>query len=224
MARVKDTAVVYGRVIDGLLEDVVRLGKVALDFGRVERITRHPDQGEPFPVPGPLETDTTHTVMLGLVACGLAERLYPTRLNIGRVAQYALVHDLVEVYAGDTNTLRMPTPASTAEKKAREEAAEVRLIEEFGVAFPWVTGHLSAYHDQVNREARFVRAVDKILPKITHLLNAARTIQEHGVTAEELRARYAAQGLEVARYAGEWPELLELRWAMVDRVVALVEQ
>jgi len=86
--------------------DVVRLGQLALAFGRVNRITRHEDGTTP-------ESDTDHTVMLGLIACALAERWYP-HLDRGLVAQYALVHDLVEVYAGDTPTLAIDAAGAAA--------------------------------------------------------------------------------------------------------------
>ena len=49
-------------------DGVIRLAGTALDFGRVERATCHQDGHTP-------EDDATHTVMLGLVACGLAARL-----------------------------------------------------------------------------------------------------------------------------------------------------
>jgi putative hydrolases of HD superfamily len=194
---------------------VVRLGALALAFGRVNRITFHPDGETP-------ESDTDHTVMLGLLACALAQKWFPG-LNVGRVAQYALVHDLVEVYAGDTNTLRALDPAAKADKHARETAAAMRLNIEFRDALPWLSWTLLTYEDLATPEARFVKMLDKLMPKITHLLNGAVTIRQQGVSRAELVARYEAQGRELERYADEFPEVEELRRALVADVLACAD-
>lgn len=136
----------------------LRLARVALAFGRVERVTRHEDGVRP-------ETDTDHTVMLGLIACELA----PANLDRAKVAAFALVHDLVEIYAGDVQTLVI-TPEIIAAKQAREESARTRLTAELGEG-SWLAGLLATYEEQREPEARFVRLMDKVLPKLTHAFN-----------------------------------------------------
>ncbi len=191
-------------------EAVINLGRLALAFGRVNRITYHEDGVTP-------ESDTTHTVMLGLLACALTAG-HP-RLRTGLVVQYALVHDLVEAYAGDTNTLGGLTDAARADKKAREHAAQDRIRVEFADTMPWLVDTLDAYEEQVTMEARFVRALDKLLPKITHILNECVTLREHGIDPERQAARYAQQRQEIAAYASDFPELLDLHAQLVDRVL-----
>lgn len=136
-----------------------RLAKLALQFGRVERITLHEDGLRP-------ETDTDHTVMLALIACDFA----PEGLNRGRIAEFAIVHDLVETYADDTQTLTI-TPGERALKHAREEAGKRRVLDEFG-AESWLGRTLMAYEAQQEPEAQFVRVMDKVMPKLTHTFNA----------------------------------------------------
>lgn len=87
------------RLFADLRNDLLELASLCLSFGAINRITCHQD-GET------LESDTTHTVMLGIVACQLAEEFYPT-LDRGIIAQLALIHDLHEATAGDTQTLRI---------------------------------------------------------------------------------------------------------------------
>lgn len=193
-----------------MMSDVVHLGALALDFGQVERITQHVD--------GRLESDTTHTVMLALVACSIAEDIDPA-LDRGRVAQYALVHDLVEAYAGDTPTLRQPTADQRAEKRAREADAFERLDREFGGTLPWIVDTIAAYDQLADPEARFVKALDKLLPKITHLLNGCRTLLAENVTVDELDRRYRDQSREIAGYASEFPGLLNLYDELAARVL-----
>lgn len=192
---------------------VIRLGKLSLAFGRVNRVTYHEDGVTP-------ESDTDHTVMLGLIGCSLAARFYP-HLDPGLVAQFALVHDLVEVYAGDTPTLRIDDAGREA-KRQREHAAEMRLRDEFEGQFPWLTVAIEAYEKRAFPEARFVKALDKLLPKITHVLNGCQTLREQQMTLAELDDVYfARQAADLASYASDFPELLQLRVDLVARVMAI---
>lgn len=193
---------------------VVDLADLSLTFGRTDRITFHPDGVTP-------ESDTDHTVMLGLVACALADRWYPHTLDRGLVAQFALVHDLVEVYAGDTPTLRALDPGQKADKEAREHAALLRIEGQFRM-LPWIGQAIRLYEARALPEARFVKALDKLLPKATHLLNHAATVRAEGVTRSELAARYALQLDEMQAYAGEFAELFDLRSLLVDMVLSLL--
>ena len=140
------------------------LTRLTLRFARVERVTRHEDGIRP-------ETDSDHTVMLGIVACDLADDLAPIvgAFDRGMVAQFALVHDIVEAYAGDVQTLTIDA-AGRAAKADREAAAVARLTEEFG-AESWLVRCLTKYEAQDTAEARYVRVLDKVLPKLTHTAN-----------------------------------------------------
>src|SRR5258708_38319817 len=91
-----------------LADAVIELGALALAFGRIDRrACYHPDQVTP-------ESDTDHTVMLAWVALSLAALLYPAELDTGLVAQCAVGHDSVEVFAGDTPTCRIDAAVKAA--------------------------------------------------------------------------------------------------------------
>jgi putative hydrolase of HD superfamily len=195
---------------------VVRLGELSLAFGRVPRITFHPDGKRS-------ESDTDHTVMLVLTACSLARKWYP-HLDVGLIAQFGSIHDVHEVYAGDTPTLVELTEAERAAKKAREREAQIRIDVEFRQELPWLPATIADYEAGVDPEARLVRYVDKFLPKITHLLNGAATIAEQGMTRDELAARYESQARELARYAAEFPEVALLRQALIDRLLEQMDR
>lgn len=187
-------------------QKVIELAQLCLRFGRVERVTYHEDGKR-------LETDTDHTVMLAVIACAFVERInaeagrFP-RYDVGLVAQFAIVHDLVEAYAGDTNTL-----AGTGDtaKEAREAAALARIRSEFAVDFPWLTDTIDEYESLVSPEARFVKALDKVLPKITHLLNGGATLRQHGVDASNIDAVNGSQVAKMrATYAADQPAVMAL--------------
>jgi 5'-deoxynucleotidase YfbR-like HD superfamily hydrolase len=139
-------------------------------------------------------------------------------LDLGLVAQYALVHDAPEVYAGDTPTLRITTEGRVA-KSAREHAAVRRLDAEFGEHLPWFPATIADYETQQVPEARYVRAMDKILPKIVHLLDGCTGLVEQGMYRVELADMLTRQRADIASYAGEFTELLGLHTELGDQVI-----
>ena len=121
---------------ENMIEAVLRLGDLSFQLARTDRSNYFPDSDRH-------ESDTDHTVMVSLLACALAARLAP-HLDIGRIAQFALVHDLVEAYAGDTHTLGI-SQAELKAKQVRESAALRRLEGEFGEDFPWIIHTIHEY-------------------------------------------------------------------------------
>lgn len=196
-----------------LADAVTDLGRLALTFAAINRTAVYwPDGHTP-------ESDTDHTVMLGWVACSLAARYFPM-LDVGLVSQFALVHDAPEVYAGDTPTLRIDADGRKA-KAVREAAAATRLHREFDGRLPWLPALLADYEAQQLPEARFVRGVDKLLPKVVHMLDGCAGLVDYCVGSTELTAVFDQQEADMARYVGEFGELMDLRAELVDRVTRL---
>jgi putative hydrolase of HD superfamily len=135
---------------------VLEIADMCLDFGKVERRTFHQD-GERA------ETDTDHTVMLAIVSVVLAEKLYKNKLDIGLVSQFAMIHDLLEVYAGDTDTLTNTSKEHFADKNRREAEAFLKIKEKFGSVFPYLDFLIERYERQEELEAKFVKVCDKIM-------------------------------------------------------------
>jgi putative hydrolases of HD superfamily len=189
------------------LDDALALTRLSLDFGQVNRATRHADGVK-------LESDTTHTVMLGLIAVTLAHEYnaqpsnYARRLSPGTVALYALVHDLVEAKCGDTLSLGISKVDAEA-KHAREAAALEELGREFG-RLHWMFQMIQDYERQEIPEARFVRYLDKVLPKLTHILNRCAAVVAAGFTAEDLAREHTSQHLALWRQYGEFPIVYRL--------------
>jgi putative hydrolases of HD superfamily len=197
------------------VDAVIKLAFCALEFGEITRTAcQHPD--------GRLETDTTHTVMLAWLAPALADLLYP-ELDPELVAAFAVVHDAVEVYAGDTPTLRI-TPAGREAKKAREAAAVHRWRQDFGGTLPWLPAMIARYEAQLEPEARFTRAVDKILPGLVHASNGARDLHEYGMTAAEQEERRQHHRAEMEQYAADFPAILDLRGEMSAMLTVLLRE
>lgn len=179
------------------------LGQLAMTFGRIERMIAHPD-GRP-------ETDSDHTVMLGWIAPALGELVnihygYQV-LSAGLIAQFVLVHDAAEVYAGDTPTVRL-TEAETQQKEEREAVATAKLTRQFQGRLPWFARTLRDYELQRTREAKFVRAVDKIMPKLVYMIDGGASIRLGRVTRAEFVAMVAKQRPDIARWLGNGARLV----------------
>lgn len=191
---------------DVSLSIALALATVAMRFGQVRRVTLHED--------GERESDTTHTVMLVLLAVEMAPQ---AGCDPGLAAQFAAVHDLPEVYAGDTNTAHGLT-AEEAEAKARCEAEAMRRLER-EIGGTWTLDLLRRYEAQREAEARLVRYLDKVLPKLTHYLNGGAALRALGLTAGDVRDKHERQGAQLAE---QYPELVSVR-RLFDSACAIVE-
>jgi 5'-deoxynucleotidase YfbR-like HD superfamily hydrolase len=185
------------RLHQHLAAKTIQLGELALKFGRTDRVTFHPDGKRP-------ETDTDHTVMLTLLACSLASEFFPY-LNVGLVAQFCGVHDLPEAHATDTSTLRLLGVRAAAEKEQRERAATMQIHIDFHDPFPWLAHTIRRYQMQDTAEAVFVWAVDKLTPKVCHILNGGASVRAQAMTADELTERYEIQHDQISERIAKYP-------------------
>jgi hypothetical protein len=107
------------------------------------------------------ENDAEHSFSLGVVAICMAP-LIDEHLDLGLISQYALIHDLVEIYAGDTSVYAdQPVQES---KRQREESAYQTLKARYGLGYPWLLELLEDYRSQLTPESNYVYALDKVLP------------------------------------------------------------
>lgn len=153
---------------------LLALGSLTVRFAEVERAPRYPN--------GERETDVEHSFHLALSAIELAADYYP-ELDVGLVAQFSLVHDLPESYAGDVWTFDI-SDEDRAKKELAEQEATKRLLTELP---PYTAQLLERYEKQLESEARFVRFVDKILPAIINIMAGdANTFKEdYGISSVE---------------------------------------
>ncbi|HET8884172.1 MAG TPA: HD domain-containing protein, partial [Candidatus Saccharimonadales bacterium] len=132
--------------IEQRVDELSVLSEVVYQFIDVKRATmRH----------GRYETDGEHTLHLQMLATSYAAEYYP-QLDSGKIARYAMVHDFVEVFAGDVNSLTA-TPEQLATKGLTEKIAFDRLQRELGPAWPSLMGLVHDYELLKDAEARFVK-------------------------------------------------------------------
>jgi putative hydrolase of HD superfamily len=137
------------------------------------------------------ENDAEHSWHLALMVILLAEHA-DEPIDVGHTVQLVVVHDLVEIYAGDT-PLYDDVGARTQE--ARERAAADRL---FGLLPADQAAGFRALWDEFEAretpEARFAKAMDRLEPLLLNWMARGGTWQTPGVTADVVRARKAHIG------------------------------
>lgn len=106
-------------------------------------------------------------------------------LDADKCIRYALVHDLHEIYAGDTFVYDLSEEAP-ATKAAREEAAIEKMVREWP-DFPDMNEYLQGYEHREDPESRFVYALHKIMPMILNHLSEGRNYRVHGITFEDVK-------------------------------------
>ncbi len=127
------------------------------------------------------ENDAEHSFQLALISWYIVQK-EKLPLKLDKICMYALAHDLVEVYAGDTFA-HDKDAAVHASKAEREGLAAMRLQAVFS-DFPELHEVIQGYEHLVDEESRLVYALDKILPPTNIYIDGGRTWRELGITYE----------------------------------------
>ncbi|HYC70639.1 MAG TPA: HD domain-containing protein [Opitutaceae bacterium] len=134
-----------------------------------------------------LENSAEHTWHIVLMAVLLAEHVDTADLDLGRVLKMLLVHDLVEIDAGDTFGY---DTAGHADKRDREVRAAERL---FGMLPDEQAAEFRALWEEfeavATREARFALAMDRLQAVMLNAASAGGSWREHRVTYDRVVAR-----------------------------------
>ena len=108
-------------------------------------------------------------------------------VDIAKVMIMCLIHDIVEIDAGDTyayDTERLKT------QKAREDAAKERI---FSLLPEDQKKELTALFDEFENyqtpESKFAHSMDNLQPLLLNNSNGGGDWREHGVTAEQVYGR-----------------------------------
>jgi putative hydrolase of HD superfamily len=142
------------------------------------------------------ENSAEHCWHVAVMALVLAEHAREP-VDARRVACMLLVHDIVEIDAGDTYCY---DSAATAGKAEREGAAADRL---FGMLPVDQVGELRNLSDEfeegASREAKFARALDRLMPLLHNYHTQGRSWKEHAITSRQVLEHNAAvsEGSEV---------------------------
>lgn len=153
------------------------------------------------------ENSGEHSWHIALYALVMAEHATQP-VNIHRVIQMLLIHDLVEIDAGDSPIHGSHDPAEIA---MIEQAAANRI---FGLLPLDQAASFRALWDEFEAaetdDAIFAKSIDRVQPVIANLETDGGTWPEYNVTADQLHSRV---GVKVERGA---PALWEALRSRID--------
>lgn len=135
------------------------------------------------------ENDAEHSWHLALYAMLLREYAGDADLDLLHVLKLVLVHDLVEIDAGDTYAYDEAAAADQAQRERRAADRIFRLLPadqagEFRDLWDEFTARRSG-------EARYAAAMDHLQPFLHNYYTGGKAWREHGVTSEKVIARTA---------------------------------
>ena len=154
------------------------------------------------------ENDTEHSFQLAIVAWYLANS-HKFDLDTNLIVKYALVHDLVEVYAGDT-PMNSTDEAYVASKQKREKEAEEKIGREF-FEFKEMVDCIHAYEKKEDKESKFVYALDKLLPVLSIYLDEGHSWKVDKISLDMIidsKTDKIALSPEIKKYFDEILEIL----------------
>jgi len=147
------------------------------------------------------ENDSEHSWHLGVMAV-LLSGYANEKIDVLKVVKMVLIHDIVEIDAGDTFVYDRPLAHSPSEK---EQKAAERI---FNILPQDQTKEIMAlwqeFEARETPESRFAAALDRLQPILCNIKNQGGAWKEHGITFERVieRNKHIAEGApELWKYA-----------------------
>lgn len=136
---------------------------------------------------GRQENDAEHSWHLCLTVILLAEHANTPDLDVLRVLKMVILHDLVEIDAGDTFAY---DEAGRADQHERECIAADRIFgllpEDQAAAF---RQYWDEFEAQETPEAKFALSCDRFQPMLLNLMTDGASWKQHGITHDRVVAR-----------------------------------
>lgn len=162
------------------------------------------------------ENSAEHSWHVAMAAIVLSEHAQEP-IDVGHVIELMLVHDIVEIDAGDAIVYDI---AAREAKAAAERQAAERI---FGLLPDEQAERLRAlwheYEEGDSPEVRFARSLDRLLPLLQNIHTQGRTWREHGVRKHQVLEHnahmrrgsvalwdYIREEVEQAAQRGDLPE------------------
>ncbi|MYT29625.1 MULTISPECIES: HD domain-containing protein [unclassified Streptomyces] len=167
---------------DGTPERLRRQIEFIIEVDRLKDVFRQ----SPLLAANRKENDAEHSWHLALMTLVLAEYA-DEPIDTSKVLALVVLHDLVEIYAGDTF---LYDSAAAADQEEREQAAADQL---FALLPPDQQAHFRSLWDEFEGrrtpEARFAKAMDRLQPLLLNYGNRGGTWRTPGVTERDVLTR-----------------------------------
>jgi putative hydrolase of HD superfamily len=132
------------------------------------------------------ENTAEHCWHLALMALLLAEYA-ESEINLGHLIELLLIHDLIEIYAGDTYCY---DEDEIQDQEEREAQAAAKLFNQLPRDQSTRLHELrDEFEEGQSSEARFAALLDRLMPLLLNYYTGGRSWKEHGITADQVLAR-----------------------------------
>jgi putative hydrolases of HD superfamily len=159
------------------------------------------------------ENTAEHSWHLAMFAMVLAEHS-PEPVDVSRVITMLLIHDLVEIDAGDTFIYAASDPNVAAAQERAEQAAADRIFSLLPID---QSARLRALWEEFeakgSADSRFAKTIDRLQPMLLNQVSGGGSWKTHSITADKTRRLIATTMPPDAI-------LTELALRIVDRAIA----
>jgi putative hydrolase of HD superfamily len=133
------------------------------------------------------ENAAEHSWHIAVMALVLSEYAPVDDLDIGRVMQMLLVHDIVEIDAGDTFCYDQAAVARQADKEEEAAARLFSLLPPDQAAL--FQGLREEFEDGRTPEARLAHSLDRLQPILNNYHTDGQSWRANGITRRQVRDR-----------------------------------
>ncbi|MCL2354461.1 MAG: HD domain-containing protein [Oscillospiraceae bacterium] len=152
------------------------------------------------------ENDAEHSWHFAIMAMVLYEYADSSKVDICRVLKMALVHDLIEIYAGDT--FAYDAIGNQSKEKRESESADklfAMLPEEQGKE---IRSLWKEFDMMETNDAKFASAIDVLQPFLQNYYTQGKMWKHHKITSDKVYKR-------MQKVKNGLPEL----WTLVDNII-----
>jgi len=142
------------------------------------------------------ENDAEHAWHMAVMTLLLAEYANE-KIDVARTVAMLLVHDLVEVYAGDTFAYDEKAKETQRERELAAADRLYRLLPEDQAVY--MRGLWDEFEAEVTPEAKFARTMDNLQPMMLNAATDGANWEAHGVRLSQILRRNAntSEGSEI---------------------------
>lgn len=146
------------------------------------------------------ENDAEHSFHLAIMASVLAEHAAEP-VDVLRTMQMVLIHDVVEIDAGDTYCYDAEGYRDKAEREKKAADRLFSLLPEDQAAR--YRGLWEEFEARRTPEARFANALDRIQPMVLNFQKGGISWKKHGITTRQVQERNVAVTTDGSPAIGE---------------------
>lgn len=159
-----------------MLDKSLEFLRLLRDFEEVKRKIYRPD--------GRQENDVEHSYQIAMMAWFWADQ-FNLDLSQEKLLKYALVHDLIEVHAGDTPAYSKDKSVFIEKEKKEKEALEI--IKKDFAYFPDLISMIESYEDKQDEESVFTYEIDKLVPLLNLYMDDGYGWNKLKLTLEQIK-------------------------------------